>query len=99
MRPQSRHDNRPSITVVTGIINMLNSRSDIHSTPDMSRVIRFDDIFPPIINPPNAQKKAIAAIGDIYLMIFLEPILHEGNARQILFAMPERALRAYALIE
>jgi hypothetical protein len=74
MRPQSRHDNRPSITVVTGIINMLNSGSDINSTPDMSRVIRFDDIFPPVIQPSIAQKKALAAIGEIYLVIFLDPI-------------------------
>jgi len=71
---------------------VLHSRRNIDSSPDVRRVIRFNDVLPSIIQPAVAQQKSKAAIGQIYLMIFLDSIRHERNTRAVLRAMPERAI-------
>src|SRR5208282_5202894 len=69
------------------------------SAPNVRRVIRFDDVFPPIVQPAIAQQKTETAICQIHLMIFLDAVRDEGNAGTVLFAMPERAIHPYALVE
>src|SRR5271157_4694035 len=99
MRPQARHHNRPPVAVVAGIVDVLYSGSDINSAPKVQRVIRFDDVLPPVVQPSIAQQETVPAIGQIDLVILLDPVRHKGNTGTILLAMPQRAIHTYALVE
>src|SRR5580658_3432055 len=99
MSPKGGHNDRPPVPVVAGIVDVLHSRSDIDSPPNMGRIVRFNNIFPPIIQSAIAQQEALPTIGQIHLMIFLNPVRNKGNTSPILLAMPERAIHANPLVE
>src|SRR5208337_1472311 len=96
MSPQARHDHRPPVAVVDGIVDVLHSGSKIDSAPKVYRVIRFDDVLPAVVQPSIAQQETEAAIGQVYLVILLDPVRDEGNAGAVLLAMPFCAVHPYA---
>src|SRR5208282_5703036 len=99
MSTQGRHHHRPTVAVVARIVDVLHSGGDINSAPNMCRVIRFDNIFPPVAQPAVPQQETETAIREVYLMIFLDPVRHEGNTGAVLLAMPQRSVHPNALIE
>jgi hypothetical protein len=88
MRPKARHNHRPTIPVIPRIVNVLHTRSKVDSAPDVSGVIGFDDILPPILQSAIAKEEAFSAVREIDLMVFLDAVRDEGNAGAILLAMP-----------
>jgi hypothetical protein len=99
MKPERRHNYRAPVAVVAGIIDVLHSGSDIDSAPNMRRVIRLDDVLPPVVQPSISQQETEAAIGQIHLVILLDPVRHERNAGTVLLAMPQCAICPDTLIE
>src|SRR5216683_1092311 len=99
MSPQSWHHHRPPVAVVTGIDDVLCSGSEIDSAPDVCRVIRFDDVLPPVVQLSIAQEETIPAVCQIDLVILLDAVRHEGNAGAVLLAMPLRAIHPDTLVE
>src|SRR5580704_2319469 len=87
MRPKRRHHHRPAIAVVTWIIDVLHSGSDIDSAPNVCGVKRFDDVLSPVIEFSVAEEETEPAVRQVDLMIFLDPVCHEGRAGTILLAM------------
>ena len=99
MQSEGRHHHRPPITVVAGIDDILHSRSDIDPAPNVCRVIRFDDVLPPVVQLSVAQEETKPAVCQIDLVILLDAIRHEGNAGTVLLAMPLRAIYPDAFVE
>src|SRR5271155_3408013 len=99
MRAKTRHHHRPAVAVVAGIVDVLHPWSHIDSTPNVYRVIGFDDVLPAVAQPSVAQKKTKPAVGQIFLVILLDAIGNKGNASAVLLAMPQRALGPNALIK
>src|SRR5713226_5902277 len=99
MSPQSWHHHRPPVAVVTGIDDVLCSGSEIDSAPDVCRVIRFDDVLPPVVQLSIAQEETVPSVRQVDLVILFDAVRHEGNARTVLLAMPLRAIYSYALVE
>ena len=83
VRPEGGHDYRPAIAVVAGINDVLNAGSQIDSAPDVCRVIRFEDVLPPVVQPSVAKKEAVTAVRQIELVIFLNPVRYEGDASTV----------------
>src|SRR5258708_40104595 len=91
MKTQRRHDDRSPVPVVAGITNVLHSRSHIDSAPKPCRVIRLQDVLPPVTQAPVAQQKTYASHRKVPLMLFLNPVPSEGHAGPLVIPMPPRS--------
>jgi hypothetical protein len=49
MSSQGGHYDRPTVSIVAGVVNVLHSGSDVNSPPNVRRVIRLENILSPII--------------------------------------------------
>ena len=64
MKPEGRHEHRPAVTVVTGIVDVLQSRRDVDAAPHMGGVIALDNAFAAVVQGAVAEEKPIASISD-----------------------------------
>src|SRR5579862_1041773 len=97
MNTEAGHNNRPTITVVTRIVNVLHGRCNVDSAPNMGSIKRLNDVFASVVQPAIAQKKTKASISQVVLMIFRDAIRYKSKTATVLFAMPLRAVDFDAL--
>src|SRR5689334_13642081 len=80
MQPEPGHHHRSAVLVIARMRCPLQFRRDIYSTPEVSVVIRFDNVFATVGQPSIAQQKAIAAEREIELMQTRNPVCDEGGS-------------------
>ena len=75
---------------------MLNVDGAIDTAPEMSIIVPFEDVFPPIAEISVAQQKPQTAKFQIFLMVAGDRIGHEGEPDFVVPAMPAsgRVIRA-----
>jgi hypothetical protein len=88
---QGGNDSRAAVAVVAGIDDILHSGSEIDSAPDVRRVIRFDDILPPVVQTSIAQQEAHPAMRQVNLVILRDRVTRQRQPRAIIAAMPQGA--------
>src|SRR5579872_969117 len=96
---ESWNDDRSAVAVVSGIVDVLNIGRQIDSSPDMERVVGFQDIFSAVVEMTVAEQETEASRGKIVLVILLDGVGNERQARAVLLAMPPGAVGADSLIE
>src|SRR6266576_147711 len=57
MQSQRRNDYRSAVSIVSGIVDVLQAERRINSPSNMERVIRFDDVLAPEIRGPSPRRK------------------------------------------
>ena len=70
MGAERRHNHRPAIAVVSGIVDVLHARSQVNAAPHVDRVVGLDDVLPAVVQLAIAEEKAEATIGEVDLVIF-----------------------------
>src|SRR5438128_3691482 len=94
MRPHPRHQHRPPIAVVSGMVNVLQAGGEIQSAPHLCRIVTLDNIFAAVPESTVADEKTIATIGQIDLMIFSNRVAYDGYAGAISPTAPNCTLHA-----
>src|SRR6267154_3891033 len=94
MSAERWHHHGPAVTVVTGVVNVLESGRQVDAPPNVRCVIRLENVLSPVAQPAIADQETVAALGKIILMILLDSIGNEGQAGTVLLAIPLRAVHA-----
>ena len=88
MQSQSRHQNRPAVSVIARISDVLNVDGAIYPPPEMSIIVPFEDVFPPIGEVAVPQQKAQAPEFQIFPMVSGYAVGDEGQTNFVVLAMP-----------
>src|ERR1700751_207437 len=96
MQPERRHEDRPAVAIVAGIVDVLDAGGDIDSAPQVQGVIGLDDVFPTVIQMAIAEQEAETSSSQVVLVILLDSIRDESDAGAILRAMPPGPAGAHA---
>jgi hypothetical protein len=94
--PQAGDNYRAAVAVVAGIDDVLHSRREIDSAPDMRRIVGLENVFAAVVQMAIAEEETQSTIGQIILMVFLDSVGEESDAGAILLAMPLGAADSYA---
>src|SRR5262249_41352853 len=76
VQPKRRHQNRTAVTVVSRIHDMLQSRRNINTAPNVCGVISLHDFFPAVPQRTITDQKSVASIGKIPLVILADRVAH-----------------------
>src|SRR5580698_4158663 len=96
MCAETGHGDRAAVPVVSGVVDVLHARGDIDSAPDVSRVVGFQNVFPPVGQGAVAKKETKSSIRQVGLMVLDDAVGNECDAGSILLAMPLCAVDTYA---
>src|SRR5438067_13342632 len=96
MQSQRRHEHWPAILVIARIVDVLEARSDIDSTPHVGSIVGFHDVFAAIAKRTVTEQETQPAIGEINLMVLANSIGDHRRARTVEPAMPLCAVSAQA---
>jgi hypothetical protein len=69
VKSKCRHEHRAAVAVITGIVDVLQSKRRIDPTPQVSGVIGLDNVFPAVVETPVSEKKPRAAQREVFLMV------------------------------
>ena len=90
-------DYRAAVAVVAGVVDVLQAGGEVDAAPDVDGVVGLENIFAAVVEMAVAEKESDAAVGEIVLVILLDGIADEGQARTILLTVPPGAARSHAL--
>jgi hypothetical protein len=85
-----------AIAVVTGIVDVLQAGSDMDAAPGADGVVSLQNSFAAVVQVAIAEEKAQTAVGEVYLMVFLDGVRDESEPGSILLAVPPCAACANA---
>jgi len=89
---ERRDEDRPAVTVVTRIIDMLHAWRDVNAAPHVQRVVALDDVFTAVVQSSVAKQEPIASSGKVGLVILRNRVAHQRQPRAIIAAMPQGAI-------
>ena len=70
MQPERWNQHGSAVAIVAGILDVLQPRCHVYSTPDVRRVVGLHDIFAAVIESAVTDQKAVASVCQIALVIF-----------------------------
>jgi hypothetical protein len=79
VQAQAGNENWSSITVITGIVDVLQIQGGINSAPEVERVVCLFDILSPVVEATVPQQKTKSSESQVRLMIARNGI---GNKRE-----------------
>src|ERR1700736_455781 len=88
VQAQGGNQHWSTVSVVTGIVDVLYSGRWVKSAPKMQRVIGLFNGFPPVIETTISQQKAVAAQRQILLVISRNAIRNKNYSRAVEFSAP-----------
>jgi hypothetical protein len=65
VQPQHFHEDLAAILVVTGMVEVLESATRRHASPQVCRVIGLDDVLATVPQPAVAEEESETAEGEI----------------------------------
>src|SRR6516164_8017161 len=96
MQSQGWHEHWPAILIIAWIVDVLQTRGDVDSAPNVGGIIGFHDVFAAITERAVTEQEAESSVGKINLMIFRDVIGNDGHACAVVSAMPQRTVGAQA---
>src|SRR5580693_1192808 len=69
VKAEGRRKHGAAVAVVAGVDDVLRVESGEDATPHVKRVVSFDDVLAPIVQPAVAEQEADASEGQILLML------------------------------
>src|SRR5216683_3937815 len=96
MKPQRWHNYRSAVTVVPGVVDVLQPKRRINPAPQVQRVVSLSNVLAPVTEASVAQQKAMATEREVLLMIARDTIRNKSHAGAIEFSIPTLSAAAGA---
>src|SRR5271156_5474478 len=92
MKAQGGHEDRTTIAIVAGVVEVLKIEGSVNAAPRVEGVVGFENVLAAVVQAAISEKKSEAAEREIFLVIAGDSVRDKNEARAVEFSVPGGAV-------